>query len=78
MGDNICTERARTAETVEQFDFCIARPRDVNTNNGLKVWAHGTKVHFGCMDYARECRDHVRERTGEDYRVYMVVPVPEQ
>lgn len=65
------------AEVVEEFNFCIARPRQEN-GKSLKVWAHGTQVHFGCLGYAKECRDTVRKRTGENYQVYKVELVPEQ
>lgn len=65
------------AEVVEEFNFCIARPWEEG-GESLKVWAHGSQVHFGCLGYAKECRDTVRERTGEDYQVYKVTLVPEQ
>ena len=74
MGEK--TEHAET-EVVEEFNFCIAHPWEEGGKN-LKVWAQGTQVHFGCLDYAKECRDTIRERTGEDYQVYMVVLVPAQ
>jgi len=73
MDENV---KSAVAEVVEEFSFCIARPRE--SAKGLKVWAHGTQVHFGCLDYAKECRNTVCERTGEDYWVYMVVLVPDQ
>ena len=77
VGDSLETETVRTTEAVEQFNFCIARPWEGDSGS-LKVYTHGSQVHFGCVGYAKECRDYVRERTGEDYQIYMVVPVPAQ
>lgn len=63
----------------EDFNFVIARPWKKGESS-LCVYAYGTEVFHGSMDYARSMRDFINGRCdGKDkgkYKIYKIESKP--
>src|SRR6266481_251095 len=64
-------------DPAETFSFCVCHPWEEG-GTSIKVYAYGTQVLHGDMEHALEFRSYVREKTGEDYEIYKLVPIPKQ
>jgi len=63
----------------ERFNYCVGRPWPHDLGNpdgkGIRTYAYGTQVHCGTLAEASAFLAYVNERTGEENKIYALVPL---